>query len=657
MLVKYNLNDVHEKYHGVFNKSILSAESQQIPFDVSMLWITPGNSTHRHNHLDTEFITIISGEGEIRTSHAKFHVRAGDVFYIEPFTPHTITNTESEIDLVFTSCWWVIPAQIKKLIENDLHKKNMLPKRTIIVSSFPTPNGPLHLGHLSGPFVAEDIYARFLKQHGKSVYLTCGLDQNQSWCALDERGAKSYSLQIKKTLDSIQFQPDSFIETMIDEDYKNLTQDLFSNLLSSGMLYSKMCPVFICKKTGRFLADSEVVATCPHCNTRIRGNNCEECFSFVNDDEMIDPIALDTSIQLTTVQKERIFFPLSHYKKILQEFIVDSASNGQLKRVCLNLLNASLPDVPITHYYPWGIPCEDKNLSGQNITYYFEQITRLIHSLQKVSDVSDSITQIVRFFGIDNTFMYTLFAPALIFSIQPSLLTKLASNGNHYYLLEDKKFSTSRKHAVWADDCIEKFGSDITRFYLTLTRPEETKSNFTIEGLVDFCKSLQHDTVWIKELIATINCRFNGMVPEAGSWDGYQENYFLELHEAVNSAFNYLQLNNFSMQEYALVILDILKSVKRLRKHTVCYTDSDDLKAYYRTSLALQASTAHVLSLLIWPVMPEFGSKLYHCLGFEGDPLQSWKTLPRLLASSQKITNIFESPIFGLADIYINSSQ
>ena len=34
------------------------------------------------------------------------------------------------------------------------------PPLTVITVPPPTPNGPLHLGHLSGPFVAADVAAR-----------------------------------------------------------------------------------------------------------------------------------------------------------------------------------------------------------------------------------------------------------------------------------------------------------------------------------------------------------------------------------------------------------------------------------------------------------------------------------------------------------------
>ena len=36
--------------------------------------------------------------------------------------------------------------------------------RAIVTITPPTPNGDLHLGHLSGPFLAADVCARTLRQ-------------------------------------------------------------------------------------------------------------------------------------------------------------------------------------------------------------------------------------------------------------------------------------------------------------------------------------------------------------------------------------------------------------------------------------------------------------------------------------------------------------
>ncbi|WP_371924820.1 class I tRNA ligase family protein [Pseudomonas sp. R5(2019)] len=45
----------------------------------------------------------------------------------------------------------------------------------------PTPNGDLHLGHLSGPFLAADVMQRVLRQRGHDVLFVSYSDDYQSY--------------------------------------------------------------------------------------------------------------------------------------------------------------------------------------------------------------------------------------------------------------------------------------------------------------------------------------------------------------------------------------------------------------------------------------------------------------------------------------------
>jgi methionyl-tRNA synthetase len=156
-----------------------------------------------------------------------------------------------------------------------------------------------------------------------------------------------------------------------------------------------------------------------------------------------------------------------------------------------------------------------------------------------------------------------------------------------------------------------------------------------------FCEVLQNDwQTWLSNLFNDIKIQFNAKIPEAGSWDFFQENYFSVLHKSVNEAFNYLLIDNFSIREYAYILLEITKRAGRLRKKYNIYHESEELKAYYRTAIALQVSTAHVLAIITWPVMPNFASKLYTSLGFPGSPIQDWATLPELLPTDQAISSL-----------------
>ncbi len=54
---------------------------------------------------------------------------------------------------------------------------------------------------------------------------------------------------------------------------------------------------------------------------------------------------------------------------------------------------------------------------------------------------------------------------------------------NEFYELENQKFSTSKGHVVWAADLVAEVPRDLVRFYLALTAPEHSRTNFSREAL------------------------------------------------------------------------------------------------------------------------------------------------------------------------------
>ncbi len=53
--------------------------------------------------------------------------------------------------------------------------------KTLIIAPPPTPNGDLHVGHMAGPYLAGDIYARYLRLNGKAVNYATGTDDSQTY--------------------------------------------------------------------------------------------------------------------------------------------------------------------------------------------------------------------------------------------------------------------------------------------------------------------------------------------------------------------------------------------------------------------------------------------------------------------------------------------
>jgi methionyl-tRNA synthetase len=67
---------------------------------------------------------------------------------------------------------------------------------------------------------------------------------------------------------------------------------------------------------------------------------------------------------------------------------------------------------------------------------------------------------------------------------------------NEFYTLDGAKFSTSRNHAVWANELLQKEDPSIVRLFLAWDRPDRYRSDFTwhsFRAFADQAESLLAD--------------------------------------------------------------------------------------------------------------------------------------------------------------------
>jgi methionyl-tRNA synthetase len=67
---------------------------------------------------------------------------------------------------------------------------------------------------------------------------------------------------------------------------------------------------------------------------------------------------------------------------------------------------------------------------------------------------------------------------------------------NEFYTLDGAKFSTSRNHAIWANELLHKEDPSIVRLYLAWDRPDRYRSDFTwhsFQAFADRVKPLLAD--------------------------------------------------------------------------------------------------------------------------------------------------------------------
>src|SRR5262249_7445494 len=116
--------------------------------------VSPGRHSDPHQHDETETFVIVSGTGDLVMDGKRMPVRPGMALQCEPFETHYLDNT-SDADLVFATFYWRdSPRAARRAPEPGRRRFGDRP--VFVFSTPPTPNGALHIGHLSGPYLGTD---------------------------------------------------------------------------------------------------------------------------------------------------------------------------------------------------------------------------------------------------------------------------------------------------------------------------------------------------------------------------------------------------------------------------------------------------------------------------------------------------------------------
>ena len=165
----------------------------------------------------------------------------------------------------------------------------------LVLGPNPTPNGGMHLGHIAGPYLAGDVYARYQRARGRDVVFTTGTDDSQTFVVASARRlgttpeelCATSTAQIREALTAIGISTDGF--GPFDDTYRETVLDYFRALHAAGKFRLRTVRLPYLERTGEFLVEGLVEGDCPVCLATCRGGLCETCCHPNNFDELLSP--------------------------------------------------------------------------------------------------------------------------------------------------------------------------------------------------------------------------------------------------------------------------------------------------------------------------------------------------------------------------------
>lgn len=632
------------------------------PFNSMWCTVEVGKESTPHNHHDVETFFITQGRGVMTVNDESIEVEAGDVVYLPPLSTHSLKNTSQEEDLLFLTVWWEDMTILNEQVEQKERKASASFRSVLVTAPPPTPNGDLHLGHLSGPYLGADIYTRYLKMRGVGAYYLSGTDDFQSYVVLKGKQigltphevATKFSEAIAETLKAAQIEMDLFVCPQSSPHHVKLIQEFFGALYRNGKLLAKEVPSLYCATCDMYLFEAHVRGTCPHCGSGSSGNLCEDCGRPNDCVDLIEPVCNYCGNRPLTRQSRRLYFPLSQYQQQLENYLKSVRMNARLKVLCDQMLATPLPDIALSHSAEWGIPVPFAGFEGQKIYIWPEMLFEYLGATRELNEAlralensrqlwPSSDRKIVQFLGFDNGYLYAILFPGLLLAYDPAIRLPEIFICNEFYRLDQSKFSTSRMRAIWGRDLIGQVSADIVRFYLSYDRPETEQTNFT---MVAFKEVVQRELIdsweyWLQQLGVKLLSEYGGIVPEAGEWTDDHCHFYQKLKHLNEEATYAYEAETFSPQQVTRLLCELVRTARRFGKAEDHLSQVATRRDERRTGIALELAAARALALLATPIMPDFASRLWKNLGYKTSLFtRRWEEIPGFVQSGQKTHNL-----------------
>lgn len=144
-------------------------------------------------------------------------------------------------------------------------------RNILIGGAWPYANNSLHIGHLAA-LLPADVIARYYRGCGDNVIYVSGTDCHGTPITVRAKKenikpveiATKYHEEFVNSFNQMDFSYDLYTATMT-ENHKKRVQEYFEKIYNNDYLYEKEEDEDFCPKCNQFLADREIVGTCPHC--------------------------------------------------------------------------------------------------------------------------------------------------------------------------------------------------------------------------------------------------------------------------------------------------------------------------------------------------------------------------------------------------------
>jgi methionyl-tRNA synthetase len=517
-------------------------------------------------------------------------------------------------------------------------------QRTLVTTALPYANGPVHLGHLAGVYLPADIYVRYKRLKGEDVVHIGGSDEHGVPITITAEKEGISPQDVVDRYHNLNY--DAFSKCGISFDYYGRTtselhhktaQEFFIEIEKKGIFTKKTEKLFFDRKADRFLSDRYVTGTCPICNNpEANGDQCEQCGTHLSPLELINPKSKLSDETPELRDTMHWYFPLGRFQAQLEEYV--NSHEGDWRQNVVNYsrtwLKQGLNDRAITRDLSWGIkvPLNTEEAVGKVLYVWFDAVLGYISFTKEWAEKlgkgerwkdywQDPQCRLVHFIGKDNVVFHTLMFPAILMAWNEGRtgdLYNLADNvpASEFMNFEGRKFSKSRNYAVYLGEFLEKFPADTLRYTIAMNYPENKDTDFSWQDYQNRTNGELADTLgnFIKRSVDFTNTRFDGEVPYECTFEDWNS-LGINWQETLNQLD--FAFEQFHFREAVSLGMDIARAANRFLTESEPWKAIKSDREAAAKSMAISLNFCHVLSIVLYPVIPETSNRIHAMLGCE----------------------------------------
>lgn len=354
-----------------------------------------------------------------------------------------------------------------------------------VIAPPPTPNGDLHIGHMSGPYLNADLFSRTMQSQGFRANFVVSTDDHQSYVdttagrlgTTPEKLIELSRTEISASFATYGIQLSAF--GVIDDAYTSFVKSYFERLHQQELVSIREVEVLYDNQRGCYAVEAFVSGICRNCLASSAGGICEACG---HPNRCSDLLGLDRA-RYSIRREPRLVLDLERFRLGLEERLGSMQTHRPwLRRLVCELLAKPLEPFVLSYKTPRGIGLDFVGLNDQRLNVWGEMFPGHIYFLSRSAGSVSREDRYVQFLGFDNSYFYVFVHLALSLAAQEAGFDWPSPDAfitNQFYNLDNEKFSTSKGHLIWARDLAADFDTDLIRLFLALHGPEYQEADFS----------------------------------------------------------------------------------------------------------------------------------------------------------------------------------